>query len=68
MRRKQLGIIARRLLIMMECVSRIFADKAGEVQSLVAKLQKTERASEEAVKQCVFVCSNGCCSEPKPCI
>ena len=34
-------------------VSNIFADKAAEVQSLVAKLQKTQRAAEQALDKFV---------------
>ena len=35
-------------------VAAIFADKVVEVQRLVAKLQKTQRAAERAVDKCVF--------------
>ena len=35
-------------------VSNIFADKAAEVQSLVAKLQKTQRAAEQALDKFVL--------------
>ena len=35
-------------------VAAIFADKVVEVQRLVAKLQKTQRAAERAVDKCVL--------------
>ena len=35
-------------------VAAIFADKVVEVQRLVAKLQKTQRAAEQALDKCVL--------------
>ena len=36
-------------------VSSIFVDKAAAVQSLVAKLQKTQRAAEQALERFIIV-------------
>jgi hypothetical protein len=47
-------------------VSSIFADKAAEVQSLVAKLQKTQRAAEQALDKFGFFIPVVVCASDHP--
>jgi hypothetical protein len=47
-------------------VSSIFAEKAAEVQSLVAKLQKTQRAAEQALDKFGFYVHMVACAAGHP--